>query len=83
MSTALEVSEGRADATVVVRNRGAGEGQIALKVTLRDASGKVVAREARTVELGERETIEVTVELTAPKDAGALKVEAEAVYPPD
>ena len=75
--------EGKAIVTVVVANRGGGDGQVELKVTLRDGKGSVVARDGRPLELRGRETVTVVLELQVPDDAQGLRVEAEAVYPPD
>ncbi len=75
--------EGKATVTVVVLNRGGGDGQVELKVTLRAAGGKIVAREEKTVELGERETITIVLEVAVPDDTGPLTVDVEAIYPPD
>lgn len=75
--------DGKAVVTVVVLNRGAGDGQIELKITLRDGKGSVVARDGRPLELRGRETVTVVMELQVPDDAQGLRVEVEAVYPPD
>lgn len=75
--------EGTAVVTVIVANRGGGDGQIELKVTLRDGSGAVVAREERSLELQGKETVTVVMELRVPDGVQGLRVEAEAVYPPD
>ena len=69
--------------TVVVANRSGGEGQVELKVTLRDGTGSVVAREERSLELQGNETVTLVMELRVPDGAQGLRVHAEAVYPPD
>lgn len=73
---------GKAVVTVVVAN-GGGSGQIELKVTLRDSSGTVVAREERTLDLEDRESATAVMELDVPDGVGGLQVHAVAVYPPD
>lgn len=75
--------DGKAIVTVVVVNRGGGDGQIEVRITLRDATGSVVARDEKTTVLKERETITVVLEVQVPADSGELKVDAEATYPPD
>lgn len=75
--------DGTAVVTIVVANRGGGDGQVELKVTLRDGKGSVVAREERSLELQGRETVTVVMELKVPEEAQGLRVDAEAVYPPD
>lgn len=75
--------QGKATVTVVVENRGGGDGQVEVKLTLRDRTGRTVAREERTVELKGREVVTLVVELEVPEGAEGLGVEAEAVYPPD
>lgn len=76
-------ADGKAIVTVVVANRGSGDGQIELKVTLRDGQGSVVARDERSLELRDRETVTVVLELQVPEDAQGLRIETEVVYPPD
>lgn len=76
-------AEGKAIVTVVVANRGGADGQVELKVTLRDGKGSVVGRDERPLELRGRETVTVVLELQVPDAAQGLRVEAEAVYPPD
>lgn len=73
---------GKANATVVVANEGSGDGQIEVKVTLRQGD-RVVGRAEKTTELRSRETVTVVVEVEVPDDAGDLTIEAEVVYPPD
>lgn len=75
--------EGKVTVTVVVANRGGGDGQVDVKLTLRDGAGQIVAREDRTVELKGRDVLTLVVELQVPEGAEGLRVEAEAVYPPD
>lgn len=75
--------EGKAAVTVVVANRGGGDGQVEVKLTLRDRAGRIVAREDRTAELKSNEVLTLVVELEVPQGAEDLRVEAEAVYPPD
>jgi len=75
--------EGKATVTVVIVNKGSGDGQVELKVTLRDAGGNVVARDEKTTELKERETVTVVLDVDVPADAKDLKVDAEVTYPPD
>lgn len=82
-ATVAPPKEGKANVTVVVSNRGGGDGQIELKITLRDSTGAVVAREETTRDLKGNETITVVVEVQVPDDASELRVEVEAVYPPD
>jgi hypothetical protein len=72
---------GKAKATVVIVNDGGGDGQVEVKVTLRDGD-RVVGRADQTAELKSRETITVVLEIDVPDDARALEVEAEVVYPP-
>lgn len=82
-ATVAPPKEGKANVTVVVSNRGGGDGQIELKITLRDSTGAVVARQETTRDLGGNETITVVVEVQVPDDASGLRVDVEAVYPPD
>ena len=74
--------DGKATVTVVITNDGGGDGQVEVKVTLRDGE-RVVARDDKTTELKGRETLTLVMEISVPDDAGSLSVEAEAVYPPD
>ena len=76
-------SDGKANVTVVVENRGDGDGQVRLKVTLRDADGQVVAREDKTLDLDPHTTVTVVLEVQVPEDASDLRVTAEVAYPPD
>jgi hypothetical protein len=73
---------GTAKATVVITNDGSGDGQVVVKVTLRDGD-RVVGRADKTTELKSRETLTLVLEVDVPDDAGTLTVEAEVVYPPD
>lgn len=82
-ATVAPPKDGKAVVTVVIANRGGGDGQIEVKITLRDPSGRVVAREEKTADLGDRETITIIVEVQVPDDVADLKVDAEATYPPD
>ena len=66
---------------VDVRNE-AGEGQIEIKLTLRDKDGKVVARKEETVTMKAHERLRIAIDVPV-GDARGLVVEAEAVYPPD
>lgn len=74
--------DGKATATIVIVNQGGGDGQVEVKVTLRDGD-RVVGRADHTAELKARETITVVLEIDVPDDARSLEVEAEVVYPPD
>lgn len=82
-ATVAPPQEGKATVTVVVVNRGGGDGQIEVRITLRDATGGVVSRDEKTTVLKERETITVVLEVQVPEDAEGLKVDAEVTYPPD
>ncbi len=73
---------GTAKATVVIANDGSGDGQVVVKVTLRDGE-RVVGRADTTAELKSKETLTLVVEVEVPEDARELTVEAEVVYPPD
>jgi hypothetical protein len=73
--------QGIALVTVTVRNE-SGEGQIEVKVTLRDGSGDVVGRKEQTVSVREKERIRVVLDVPV-GDATGLTVEAEVAYPPD
>lgn len=74
--------DGKAKATVVIVNDGSGDGQVEVKVTLREGD-RVVGRADRTTELKARESLTVVLEVDVPDDARTLTVEAEVVYPPD
>jgi hypothetical protein len=74
--------DGKATVTVTIANEGSGDGQIELKVTLREGD-QVVGREETTSELKAYETIELVLEVNVPDDAQGLQVEAEVHYPPD
>ncbi|HKY51132.1 MAG TPA: hypothetical protein VJP45_07735 [Candidatus Limnocylindria bacterium] len=74
--------DGTARATVVIENRGSGDVQVEVTVTLRYGD-RVVGRADTTTELKSRETITVVIEVEVPDDASELSVEAEVVYPPD
>ena len=74
--------DGKATVTVTVANNGAGDGQVEIKVTLRQGD-EVVGREDKLTELKGRETVRVVVEVDVPDDAHDLDVEAEVRYPPD
>lgn len=82
----VEASDVQDQATVVsvgVRN-GGGDGQIRLSVTVKDrATGSVVGREQRTVEVKENERLRVAVEVHLPGGVDSVSAEAEARYPPD
>ncbi len=73
---------GKAKATVVIVNDGSGDGQVEVKVTLRDGE-RIVGRADKTTELEPRETLTVVLEVDVPDDARALTVDAQVVYPPD
>ncbi len=75
--------DGKAIVTVVVANRSGGDGHIEVKITLRDATGGVVAREEKSVELKGSETVTIVLEVRVPVGADGLSVDAEAIYPPD
>jgi hypothetical protein len=74
--------DGKAKATVIIVNEGSGDGQVEVKVTVREGD-RVVGRADRTTELQARETLTVVIEIDVPADARSLTVEAEVVYPPD
>ena len=75
------VEGGKAFVTLAVRNRGGGDGQATVDVTLRDGGGNVVARDEVDVDLRPHERVRVAREIPI---AGAKDVvaEAEARYPP-
>lgn len=75
--------EGKATVTVVVANRGSGDGQIEVRITLRDARGSVLARDEKTTVLKDKETVTVVLLVNVPDGAGELTVDAEVSYPPD
>jgi hypothetical protein len=76
------VRDGRSVVTVVLRNRGRGEGDASVEVTLRDArTREIVGRRELTVPLHPHE--HVTTSLSVPvADATAVVAEADASYPP-
>jgi hypothetical protein len=80
-SHALRAHDGATVVDVVVVNRGDGEGQVAVEVTLR-AEGAVVARAEAMVELGPRERVAVPVALDTPLKA-SLSADVRARYPVD
>jgi hypothetical protein len=73
---------GKARVTVVIVNEGSGDGQVEVKVTLREGD-RVVGRGQQTTELKSKETATVVLEVDVPDGANAPKVEAEVAYPPD
>ena len=75
------VENGKALVTVAVRNRGGGDGQATVAVTLRDGAGTVVGQDELDVDLQPHERVKVAREIAvaAAKDVVA---EAEARYPP-
>lgn len=73
---------GKAKVTVIIENEGSGDGQVEVKVTLRDGD-RVVGRAEQTTELESRESVTLVLEVEVPDGARALKVDAEVVYPPD
>ena len=81
-ATVADPKEGKASVTVVIANTNSGDGQVEVKVTLKQGED-VVGRAEETAEIKERETITLVIEVDVPDDAHDLKVEAEAVYPPD
>jgi uncharacterized protein (TIGR02588 family) len=74
--------DGKAKVTVVIANTGSGDGQVEVKVTLKQGD-EVVGRAEQTTELKSRETIELVIEVDVPEDARDLTVDAEVHYPPD
>jgi hypothetical protein len=74
--------DGNAAVTIVIANTDSGDGQIEVKITLREGD-RVVGRSATTAELKPRETITLVVEVPVPSDARNLTVDADVVYPPD
>lgn len=74
--------EGKADVTIVVVNTGGGDGQVEVRITLKEGD-EVVGRAEQTAELKAHETIKLVIEVDVPEDATDLKVEAEVRYPPD
>ncbi len=83
VSVAPAAQPGRVAVTVTLHNRGGGDGQIDIDVTLRDrASGDVVGRDEFQAELGGHERIRVSREIVVP-DGRDVAAEAEARYPPD
>ena len=74
--------DGKATVTVTIANKGGGDGEIVVWVTLRQGHD-VVAREEKLSELKGRETITLVLEVDVPHDAHDLDVEAEVRYPPD
>ena len=74
--------DGKASVTVVIVNTESGDGQIEVKITLRDGD-RVVGRAEQATELKAKETVTLVIEVNVPADVKALRVEAEAVYPPD
>lgn len=82
--SASDVQDRKTVVSVVVRNAGSGDGPISLSVTVRDrATGEVVGREERSVELEPRERIVVAIEIELPPGIEAVSAEADARYPPD
>jgi len=74
--------DGKAEVTVVIANTGSGDGQVELKITLRQGED-VVGRADEKTQLKARETITLVLEVSVPPDATKLTVDAEVVYPPD
>lgn len=74
--------DGKAAVTIVVANTNSGDGQIEVKITVRQGD-RVVGRSETTAELRARETITLVLDLAVPADAANLTVDAEVVYPPD
>lgn len=63
---------------LVLHNRNGGHGEVAVDITLRGASGRVV-KATRLVELRAHETIELATDIAAPADQ--YTANAEASYP--
>ncbi len=74
--------DGKASVTIVIANGGSGDGQVEVKVTLKEGD-EVVGRAERTTELRSRETIRLVIEVEVPEGATDLAVDAEVHYPPD
>ncbi|HUQ42347.1 MAG TPA: hypothetical protein VM052_07585 [Candidatus Limnocylindrales bacterium] len=74
--------EGKANVTVVIVNTGGGDGQVQVKITLKQGD-EVVGRAEQTTELKTRERITLVIEVDVPEDAKDLEVESEVHYPPD
>lgn len=64
----------------VVRNRGVGQGQVALTVRLRDRTSGRTLQQDKRVQLERDETMLAVVEVMAPRGSYAPQVEAS--YPP-
>jgi hypothetical protein len=74
--------DGKAIVTLTIANDGGGDGQVEVKVTLRQGD-EVIARDEKLSELKGRETIKLVLEVDVPDDAHDLSVDAEIHYPPD
>ena len=68
--------------TIVIVNTGGGDGQVEVKITVREGD-RVVGRAKQATELKSNETVTLVLDLSVPGDAKELRVEAEVVYPPD
>jgi hypothetical protein len=81
-ATVADPKDGKANVTVVIANTNSGDGQVEVKVTLKKGE-EIVGQAEKTIEIKERETITLVIEVDVPEDARDLKVQAEAAYPPD
>jgi hypothetical protein len=81
-ATVAAPTDGKAEVTVVLINSGSGDGQVELKITLRQGD-QVVGRAQQAVELKSKETITIVTRISVPSGARDLTVQAEVAYPPD
>lgn len=80
---ASDVKDRTTIVSVSIRNTG-GAGQVRLSVTVRDhATGGVVGREQRSIEMREKESLRVALEVHLPSGVERVSAEARATYPPD
>jgi len=76
--------DGRLRVVVTLQNQNSGDGQVILTVTVRErASGVVVGREERPVDLRPRERVTLALDMVLSGSGGSEVIaEAEARYPP-
>lgn len=71
---------GRVRVTAVVANQSRGEGQIDVRIQLRDRKSGKVVEESRDLDLRGKERVELAADVEAP--AGDWEARVEAEYPP-
>lgn len=76
-----DVQDHKTTVSVAIRNTGSGDGPVSVTVTVRDASGAVVGRQERSLEVRPHERVLVAIEFDLPEDVRDVSAEAEVRYP--